>query len=330
MSSTEPEPGTLAWKTQRGHWGHLSASERQKLASDAIEWINRSGYTPKIYRGLSTFPVPPEARVGGEPRHLTWEIGLHYLGSSESIDPDEDATLSDFMRLTILNHLKRYKSYTAEVPEGVNLQQFIREHEAEVVDPLMYTWVRTVTHKDWDNLEVEEVPLICAPLRTEIKNPELDQKVTRYPEFDNRFDQWKVDEFEGWLQEKGLEPTVRNVLQAALDFKYRFKSVEVDGTRYIRNIVDENDTGSASGGVGLISREVLHTRYDKWARDNTWLYLPHARFPEELIGTVAQRITTLVPNREGKEEVLEVFLRCRPDSRRPDLYIITKFLPAEE
>ena len=328
MSSTEPEPGTIAWKTRPIRYP--SASERQKLASDAIEWINRSGYTPKIYRGLSTFPVPPEARVGGEPRHLTWEIGLHYLGSSESIDPDEDTTISNDMRLTILNHMKRHKSYTAEVPEGANLQQFIREHEAEVVDPLMYTWVRTVTHKDWDNLEVQEVPLICAPLRTEIKNPELDQKVTRYPEFDNRFDQWKVDEFEGWLQEKGLEPTVRNVLQAALDFKYRFKSVEVDGTRYIRNIVDENDTRSASGGVGLISREVLHTRYDKWARDNTWLYLPHARFPEELIGTVAQRITTLVPNREGKEEVLEVFLRCRPDSRRPDLYIITKFLPAEE
>lgn len=327
MSSTEPEPGTLAWKTQRGHWGHLSASERQKLASDAIEWINRSGYTPKIYRGLSTFPVPPEARVGGEPRHLTWEIGLHYLGSSESIDPDEDTTLSDFMRLTILNHLKLHKSYTAEVPEGVNLQQFIREHEAEVVDPLMYTWVRTVTHKDWDNLEVQEVPLICAPLRTEIKNPELDQKVITG---DQGLLWWKEETLDTWLQEKGLEPTVRNILQSDPAFEHGIKSVEVDGTRYIRNFVSENDTRSASGGVGLISREVLHNPYDSWARDNTWLYLPHARFPEELIGTVAQRITTLVPNREGKEEILEVFLRCRPDSRRPDLYIITKFLPAEE
>lgn len=309
--------------------------DRWELKPDAIEWVNKSGYTPKIYRGLTTFPVPPEARVGGAPRHLTWHFGLHYVSSPESIDPADDPTLSFNMRDAIRDRLTsstldNHKSYTAEVPEGVNLQQFIREHEAEVVDPLMYTWVRTVTHKDWDNLEVEEVPLICAPLRTEHKNPELDQKVTGYPGYNNRFDQWQVDEFEVWLQEKGLEPTVRNVLQASLDFKYPFKSVEVDGTRYIRNIVDENDTRSASGGVGLISREVLHTRYDKWARDNTWLYLPHARFPEELIGTVAQRITTLVPNREGKEEILEVFLRCRPDSRRPDLYIITKFLPAEE
>jgi hypothetical protein len=324
MSSTEPEPGTLAWKTQRGHWGHLSASERQKLASDAIEWINRSGYTPKIYRGLSTFPVPPEARVGGEPRHLTWEIGLHYLRSPESIDPDEDATLSDFMRLTILNKLNLYKSYTVEVPEGANLQQFIREHEAEVVDPLMYTWVRTVTHKDWDNLEVEEVPLICAPLRTEIKNPELDQKVTG----DQGFNQVAVDKIEVWLQEKGLEPTIRNVLQADLDLDYLLGGrVKVDGTLYTCYPVSENDTRSASGGIGLISREVVldpyRNPYDKW------LYLPHARFPEELIGTVAQRITTLVPNREGKEEILEVFLRCRPGRRRPGLYIITKFLPAE-
>lgn len=325
MSSTEPEPGTLAWKTQRGHWGHLSASERQKLTSDAIEWINRSGYTPKIYRGLSTFPVPPEARVAGPPRHLTWEIGLHYLGSPESIDPDEDATLSDFMRLTILNKLNLYKSYTVEVPEGANLQQFIREHEAEVVDPLMYTWVRTVTHKDWDNLEVQEVPLICAPLRTEHKNPELDQKVTG----DSGFNQVAVDKIEAWLQEKGLEPTIRNVLQADLDLDYLLGGcVEVDGTLYTCYPVSENDTRSASGGIGLISREVVLDPYRN--PYDTWLYLPHARFPEELIGTVAQRITTLVPNREGKEEILEVFLRRRPDRRRPGLYIITKFLPTEE
>ena len=38
----------------------LSVADKQKLTSDAIEWINRSGYTPKIYRGLTTFPVPPE------------------------------------------------------------------------------------------------------------------------------------------------------------------------------------------------------------------------------------------------------------------------------
>lgn len=170
MSSTEPEPGTLAWKTQRGHWGHLSASERQKLTSDAIEWINRSGYTPKIYRGLTTFPVPPEKGESAPPQ-LTWEIDLHYLRSPESIDPDEDATLSDFMRLTILNKLNLYKSYTVEVPEGVELPQFIREHEAEVVDPLMHTWVRTVTHKDWDNLEVEEVPLVGTPPTNRAQKP---------------------------------------------------------------------------------------------------------------------------------------------------------------
>lgn len=303
----------------------LSVAEKQKLRSDAIEWINRSGYTPKIYRGLSTFPVPPEARVGGAPRHLTWEIGLHYLRSPESIDPYEDTTISNDMRLTILNNLMLHKSYTVEVPEGVNLQQFIREHEAEVVDPLMYTWVRTVTHKDWDNLEVEEVPLICAPLRTEIKNPELDQKVTGYP--GNRFDQWKVDKIEAWLQEKGLEPTVRNVLQANLDLRCLFGNhVEVDDTLYTCYLVYEDDeTRSSTGGIGIISRAVLNGPYRHL---DEWLYLPHARFPEELIGTVAKRLT-IVPDLKGKEEILDVFLRCRPGRRRPGLYIITKFLPAE-
>ena len=122
----------------------LSVADKQKLTSDAIEWINRSGYTPKIYRGLTTFPVPPEKGETAPPQ-LTWKINLYYLRSPESIDPDEDTTISNDMRLTILNNLKLRKSYTVEVPEGVNLQQFIREHEAEVVDPLMYTWVRTVT-----------------------------------------------------------------------------------------------------------------------------------------------------------------------------------------
>lgn len=305
----------------------LSVADKQKLAFDAIEWINRSGYTPKIYRGLTTFPVPPEKGETAPPQ-LTWEINLYYSGSSESIDPDEDTTISNDMRLTILNHMKRHKSYTAEVPEGVNLQQFIREHEAEVVDPLMYTWVRTVTHKDWDNLEVKEIPLVGTPPRIEHKNPELDQKVTRYPEFDNRFDQWKVDEFEGWLQEKGLEPTVRNVLQAALDFKYYFKSVEVDGTRYIRNLVSEKDLSRVGGGI---SRSVLVDPDAPFYSQEDWIRLPpRARFPEELVGTVAQRITTLVPNREGKEEILEVF-RQRPTGHwRQELYIITKFLPAED
>lgn len=302
---------------------------RWELKPDAIEWLNNAGYTPRIYRGVSMFPDPLGVGESAPPQ-LTWHFGLHYLSSPESIDPYEDKTISFNMRDAITDRLgsrnwDNYKDYTVQVPEGVNLQQFIREHEAEVVDPLMRTWVRTVTHKDWDNLEVQEVPLICNPLRTELKNPELDQKVTDYPELD----QWEVDKFEVWLQEKGLEPTVRNVLQASLDFKYFFKRVEVDGTRYIRNLVTENDTRSASGGIGIISREVLHNPYDSWARDNTWLYLPHARFPEELIGTVAER-RTIVPELKGKEEILEVFLRRLPDHRRPELYIITKFLPAEE
>ena len=318
MSSTEPEPGTLEWHLPPDR---LSAADKQKLASDAIEWINRSGYTPKIYRGLTTFPVPPEKGETAPPQ-LTWKINLYYLRSPESIDPDEDTTISNDMRLTILNHLKRHKSYTVEVPEGVNLQQFIREHEAEVVDPLMYTWVRTVTHKDWDNLEVKEVPLVGTPPRIEHKNPELDQKVTGYP--GNRFDQWKVDKIEAWLQEKGLEPTVRNVLQANLDLRYLFGNcVEVDDTQYICNLVSEEDLSLVGGGITRAVLKGFSFTHDKW------LYLPHARFPEELIGTVAQRITTLVPNREGKEEILEVF-RHRPTGHwRQELYIITKFLPAE-
>lgn len=317
MSSTEPEPGTLEWHLPPDR---LSAADKQKLASDAIEWINRSGYTPKIYRGLTTFPVPPEKGETAPPQ-LTWKINLYYLRSPESIDPDEDTTISNDMRLTILNHLKRHKSYTVEVPEGVNLQQFIREHEAEVVDPLMYTWVRTVTHKDWDNLEVEEVPLVGTPPRIEHKNPELDQKVIIG---DQGLLWWKEETLDAWLQEKGLEPTIRNILQSDPAFEHGIKSVEVDGTRYIRNLVSEEDLSLVGGGITRAVLNGFSFTHDKW------LYLPHARFPEELIGTVAQRITTLVPNREGKEEVLEVF-RHRPTGHwRQELYIITKFLPAED
>lgn len=317
MSSTEPEPGTLEWHLPPDR---LSAADKQKLASDAIEWINRSGYTPKIYRGLTTFPVPPEKGETAPPQ-LTWKINLYYLRSPESIDPDEDTTISNDMRLTILNHLKRHKSYTVEVPEGVNLQQFIREHEAEVVDPLMYTWVRTVTHKDWDNLEVEEVPLVGTPPRIEHKNPELDQKVIIG---DQGLLWWEEETLDAWLQEKGLEPTIRNILQSDPAFEHGIKSVEVDGTRYIRNLVSEEDLSLVGGGITRAVLNGFSFTHDKW------LYLPHARFPEELIGTVAQRITTLVPNREGKEEVLEVF-RHRPTGHwRQELYIITKFLPAED
>lgn len=306
--------------------------DRWELKPDAIEWLNKSGYTPKIYRGLSTLPVPPEAGERGAPPQLTWHFGLHYLRSPESIDPYEDKTISYNMRGAITDRLSsrnwdNYKDYTVEVPEGVNLQQFIREHEAEVVDPLMYTWVRTVTHKDWDNLEVQEVPLVGTPLRTEHKNPELDQKVIIG---DQGLLWWKEETLDAWLQEKGLEPTVRNILQSDPAFEHGIKSVEVDGTRYIRNFVSENEVGSASGGRGIISREVLHDPYYSWARDNTWLYLPHARFPEELVGTVAERYTIL-PDLKGKEEILEVFMqRPSPGHWRQELYIITKFLPAED
>lgn len=309
----------------------LSVADKQKLASDAIEWINRSGYTPKIYRGLTTFPVPPEKGESAPPQ-LTWHFGLHYVGSSESIDPDEDTTISNDMRLTILNHLKRHKSYTVEVPEGVNLQQFIREHEAEVVDPLMYTWVRTVTHKDWDNLVVKEVPVLGTPPRIEHKNPELDQKVIIG---DQGLLWWKEETLDTWLQEKGLEPTIRNVLHAYLETGVGFMHsgyvarLKVDDTFYTLYLVSENEVGSASGWRDIISREVRHSPYDKWARDNTWLYLPHARFPEELIGTVAERYT-IRPDRKGKEEILEVFLHRPTGHWRQELYIITKFLPAAE
>lgn len=309
--------------------------DRWELKPDAIEWVNKSGYTPKIYRGLTMIPLPSGASASAPPQ-LTWHFGLHYVSSPESIDPADDPTISFNMRDAIRDRLSsstldNHKSYTVEVPEGVNLQQFIREHEAEVVDPLMYTWVRTVTHKDWDNLEVKEVPLVGTPLRTEHKNPELDQKVTRYPEFDNRFDQWKVDKFEVWLQEKGLEPTVRNVLQAALDFKYDFESVEVDGTVYIRNFVSEREAMyGASGGRDVLSRAVPKDFFDDHPFHEL-LYLPRAGRPEELVGTVAER-RNVWPDRKGKEEILEVFLHKHPwpgVHSIPGLYIITKFLPAE-
>lgn len=308
---------------------------RWELKPDAIEWLNKSGYTPKIYRGLTMIPLPPGASASAPPQ-LTWHFGLYYLSSPESIDPYEDKTISYNMRGAIRDRLDsrnwdNYTSYTAEVPEGVNLQQFIREHEAEVVDPFMYTWVRTVTHKDWDNLEVKELPLVGTPLRTELKNPELDQKVTGYPGYNNRFDQWKVDEFEVWLQEKGLEPTVRNVLQASLDFKYPFKRVEVDGTVYIRNFVSEREaTHGGSGGRGVLSRAVPTDLFDDRPFEER-LYLPHAGLPEELVGTVVER-RNILPDDKGKEEILEVFLHKHPwpgVHRIPGLYIITKFLPAE-
>lgn len=318
MSSTNPyaEDGPSRWE----------------LKHDAIEWLNRSGWTPVIYRGLTMWPFTPS-----DLKQLTWHFGLHYRSSPESFTPhrelNENLTISSNLRSTIKDNLDYYKDYTVEVPEGVNLQQFIREHEAEVVDPLMYTWVRTVTHKDWDNLEVKEVPLVGTPLRTEHKNPELDQKVTDYPEF--RFDQWKVDKFEAWLQEKGLEPTVRNVLQAALDFKYPFKSVEVDSTRYIRNFVNENNHNILvrlkSGGLDVHSRSVPRDYYDYRSPNDDWLRLPSSVLPEELVGTVAER-RTIMPDRKGKEEVLEVFLHKHPwpGVHRPSLWIITKFLPAED
>lgn len=316
MSSTNPyaEDGPSRWE----------------LKHDAIEWLNRSGWTPVIYRGLTMWPFTPS-----DLKQLTWHFGLHYQSSPPSLAPyskvNEDLTISNNLRSAITDNMDLYKEYVVEVPEGVNLQQFIREHEAEVVDPLMYAWVRTVTHKDWDNLEVKEVPLVGTPLRTEHKNPELDQKVTDYPEF--RFDQWIVDKFEAWLQEKGLEPTVRNVLQAALDFKYPFKSVEVDGTRYIRNFVNENSHNILvrlkSGGLDVHSRSVPTDLFDNHPYHER-LYLPHAGLPEELVGTVAER-RNILPDNKGKEEILEVFLHKHPwpEVHRPSLWIITKFLPAE-
>lgn len=102
--------------------------------------------------------------------------------------------------------------------------------------------------------------------------------------------------------------------------------VEVDDTQYICNLVSEEDLSLVGGGITRAVLKGFSFTHDKW------LYLPpaHARFPEELVGIVAQRITTLVPNREGKEEILEVF-RHRPTGHwRQELYIITKFLPAEE